>query len=170
MTDKSSRPHTSPTRCSTRLERRIIKLRFCRQWGPHRISYRLGVPRSTVGRVLARYRMPLLAHLDQATGLPVRRSKAVRYEASVPGELVHAPRVCLVAEISEDDDVRHLSDPAESLDRARDERLAMHLAAKESVEQDPRLVERQGFAGFDDRHRVREAAGLHLKAHAMLGI
>jgi hypothetical protein len=33
--------------------------------------------------------MPLLAHLDQATGLPVRKPAPVRYEASAPGELVH---------------------------------------------------------------------------------
>ncbi|WP_262853069.1 IS481 family transposase, partial [Mumia quercus] len=89
MTDASSRPRRSPTRCSRRLERRIVALRFTRRWGPHRISYHLGVPRSTVGRVLVRYRMPLLAHLDQASGLPVRRPKPVRYEASAPGELVH---------------------------------------------------------------------------------
>ena len=89
MTDWSSRPGRSPRRCPQRLERRIVKLRFCRRWGPHRISYHLGVPRSTVGRVLARYRMPLLAHLDQATGLPVRKPKPVRYEAAAPGELVH---------------------------------------------------------------------------------
>jgi transposase InsO family protein len=89
MTDLSSRPHSCPTRSAQRLERRIIKLRYCRRWGPHRISYHLGVPRSTVGRVLARYRMPLLAHLDQATGLPIRRAKPVRYEASAPGDLVH---------------------------------------------------------------------------------
>jgi len=34
--------------------------------------------------VLTRYKMPLLAHLDQATGLPVRRPKALRYEAAAP--------------------------------------------------------------------------------------
>ena len=89
LTDLSSRPHRSPRRTPTRVERRIVKLRFCRRWGPHRISYHLGVPRSTVGRVLARYRMPLLAHLDQATGLPVRAVKPVRYEAEAPGDLVH---------------------------------------------------------------------------------
>ena len=89
MTDASSRPRTSPTRCPRRLERRIIKLRYCRRWGPHRISYHLGVPRSTVGRVLDRYQMPLLAHLDQATGLPIRKPKPVRYEADAPGDLVH---------------------------------------------------------------------------------
>ncbi|MDQ2635346.1 MAG: IS481 family transposase, partial [Actinomycetota bacterium] len=89
MTDRPSRPHRSPSRCDRRLERRIIKLRYCRRWGPHRISYHLGVPRSTVGRILARYRMPLLAHVDQATGLPIRKPKPVRYEKAAPGELVH---------------------------------------------------------------------------------
>ncbi|MFA6299200.1 MAG: IS481 family transposase [Nocardioides sp.] len=89
MTDRSSRPHSCPAKTPTRLERRIVKLRYCRRWGPHRISYHLGVPRSTVGRVLQRYRMPLLAHLDQATGLPVRKPKPHRYEAATPGELVH---------------------------------------------------------------------------------
>jgi len=89
MTDRASRPHRTPTRVPPRLERRIVKLRFVRRWGPHRISYHLGVPRSTVGRILHRYRMPLLAHLDQATGLPVRKPKPVRYEAAAPGDLVH---------------------------------------------------------------------------------
>ena len=89
MSDVSSRPHGSPMRCDPRLERRIIGLRFANRWGPHRISYHLGVPRSTVGRVLARYRMPLLAHVDQPTGLAVRAPKPVRYEASRPGELLH---------------------------------------------------------------------------------
>ena len=79
-------------------ERRVALLRSRRDSRPRthfqlpplvRISYHLGVPRSTVGRILARYRMPLLAHLDQATGLPVRKPKPVRYEAAAPGDLVH---------------------------------------------------------------------------------
>jgi transposase InsO family protein len=89
MTDRSSRPHHSPHRLDRRSERRIVALRFSRRWGPHRIGYHLGIPRATVGRVLDRYRMPLLHHLDQNTGLPVRAPKPVRYERSVPGELVH---------------------------------------------------------------------------------
>jgi transposase InsO family protein len=89
LTDRSSRPHVSPSRLPQRTERRIVALRFTRRWGPHRIGYHLGIPRSTIGRVLDRYRMPLLAHLDQATGLPVRKRKPVRYEVSAPGELVH---------------------------------------------------------------------------------
>lgn len=89
LSDRSSRPNRSPSRCSTRLERRIIALRFTRRWGPHRIGFHLGIPRSTVGRVLVRYRMPLLTHVDQVTGLPVRRPRPIRYEKSRPGELVH---------------------------------------------------------------------------------
>src|SRR4051812_38039654 len=89
LADRSSRPTRAPGRLARRRERRIIALRVNRRWGPHRIGYHLGIPRSTVGRVLARYRMPLLAHLDQATGLPARRPRPVRYERAAPGELVH---------------------------------------------------------------------------------
>jgi transposase InsO family protein len=89
MTDRSSRPHTSAGQVPTRLERRIIGLRVTRRWGPHRIGYHLGIARSTVGRVLARYRMPRLAEVDQATGLLVRKPKPVRYEHPAPGDLVH---------------------------------------------------------------------------------
>ena len=47
------------------------------------------VARSTVGRILARYDMPRLTEVDQATGLAVRRPPPVRYEKTSPGELVH---------------------------------------------------------------------------------
>ncbi|KQM84427.1 IS481 family transposase [Agromyces sp. Leaf222] len=89
LTDRSSRPHRTPNRLPRRTERRIIALRFTRRWGPHRIAYHLRLHRSTVGRVLVRHQVPLLAHLDQSTGLPVRRPKPVRYEVSRPGQLVH---------------------------------------------------------------------------------
>jgi len=89
MVDRSSRPHRSPRRLAQRRERRIIKVRFIHRWGPHRIAAHLRLPRSTVEAVLRRYRMPLLGHLDQASGLPVRRPKPRRYEHPVPGDLVH---------------------------------------------------------------------------------
>jgi transposase InsO family protein len=89
MTDRSCAPRRRPNRCRRRVERRVIALRVTRRWGPHRIAFHLGIPRSRVGRILSRYRMPLLADLDQATGLPVRRQRPVRYERAVPGELVH---------------------------------------------------------------------------------
>jgi transposase InsO family protein len=89
LTDRSSKPHRSPSRLSARTERRIVALRFTRQWGPHRIGYHLGIPRSTVGRVLARYQMPRLTQLDRSTGLPVRSTRPIRYEVASPGQLVH---------------------------------------------------------------------------------
>lgn len=89
LIDRSSRPRTSPYRLPLKTERRIVALRFTRRWGPHRIAYHLHLARSTVGRVLARYAMPKLANLDQATGLPVRKPKPKRYEVVAPGLLVH---------------------------------------------------------------------------------
>lgn len=89
LTDRSSRPRYCPNQLPRRTERRIIALRFTRRWGPHRIAYHLGLHRSTVGRVLSRYSMPLLAHVDQSTGLPVRKPKPRRYEVAAPGQLVH---------------------------------------------------------------------------------
>lgn len=84
MSDRSSRPHHSPRRTPTRTERRIIKIRVLRRWGPARIAYLLRLNPATVHRVLTRYRLARLAHLDRATGQVVRR-----YEHSAPGELIH---------------------------------------------------------------------------------
>ena len=84
MADRSPRPHRSPYRTPRRTERRIVGLRVSRRLGPARIAFRLGLHASTVHAVLARYGCPRLAHLDRATGIPVRR-----YERARPGELVH---------------------------------------------------------------------------------
>jgi transposase InsO family protein len=89
MEDRSSRPLRSPNQLPVRRERRIIKLRFTRRWGAGRIAAHLKIARSTVEAVLRRYRMPLLGHLDQNTGLPVRRPEPRRYEHDAPGDLVH---------------------------------------------------------------------------------
>src|SRR5689334_1306804 len=43
MADRSSRPRTSPNRTPTRTERRVIKVRVLRRWGPARIAYLLGL-------------------------------------------------------------------------------------------------------------------------------
>lgn len=84
MSDRSSRPRTSPRRTPTRTERRIIKVRLLRRWGPARIAHLLGLVPSTVHRVLTRFGLARLTHLDRATGRVVRR-----YEREKPGELVH---------------------------------------------------------------------------------
>jgi transposase InsO family protein len=91
MAGRSSRPHASPRRTPTRVERRILGLRVSLRWGPARIAYRLGLAVSTVGRVLRRYGAPPLRFTDPATGTRIRASRPapVRYERAAPGELVH---------------------------------------------------------------------------------
>lgn len=84
MGDRPSRPHRSPRRTPTRLERRIIKVRVIRRWGPARIGFLLGLHPSTVHRVLSRYGLARLAWLDRPTGRVIRR-----YEHAAPGDLVH---------------------------------------------------------------------------------
>lgn len=84
MADRSSRPHHSPSRTPTRTERRIIKVRVIRRWGPARIGYLLGLNVSTVHRVLTRYGLAKLRWLDRPTGRVIRRM-----ESAHPGDLVH---------------------------------------------------------------------------------
>ena len=84
MADRSSRPQHSPAQTPTRTERRIIKVRVLRRWGPARIASLLRLASSTVHRVLTRYGLARLAHLDRATATPVRR-----YEHPRSGDLVH---------------------------------------------------------------------------------
>ncbi|OBI02835.1 IS481 family transposase, partial [Mycobacterium scrofulaceum] len=84
MADRSCRPHHSPNRTPTRTERRIIKVRVIRRWGPARIGYLLGLHPSTVHRVLTRYGLAKLRWLDRPTGRVIRRIESDR-----PGDLVH---------------------------------------------------------------------------------
>ena len=84
MADRSSRPHHSPGRTPTRTERRIIKVRVLRRWGPARIGYLLGLHPSTVHRVLTRYGMAKLRWLDRPTGRVIRRM-----EPPHCGDMVH---------------------------------------------------------------------------------
>jgi transposase InsO family protein len=91
LVDRSSRPHTSPTRTPADVEDRIVELRGRERRGPGWLGAELGVPARTVSRVLVRRGQPRLAALDPMTGEVIRSSKqtAVRYERSRPGELVH---------------------------------------------------------------------------------
>ena len=84
MVDRSSRPHHSPRQTPTRTERRIIKVRVLRRWGPARIGYLLGLHPSTVHRVLTRYGVAKLRWLDRPTGRVIRRMAPARC-----GDMVH---------------------------------------------------------------------------------
>lgn len=91
LRDRSSRPHSSPTRTDAATEAAVIELRGKERLGRDEISARLGVPARTVSRVLARHAIPRLSMLDPITGQVIKASKttAVRYEHAHPGSLTH---------------------------------------------------------------------------------
>src|SRR4029450_7202963 len=79
LTPQSRRPGRSPTRLSTGLDRRIVRLR-AQRLSAVRIAQTLGIGHSTVQRVLERHGLNQLPR-------PVR-PKPRRYEKQRPGELL----------------------------------------------------------------------------------
>ncbi|MFI0983604.1 IS481 family transposase [Streptomyces sp. NPDC021093] len=84
LADRSSRPRTTPHRTPADMEARVCRLRTDRKLGPARIGPVLGLPASTVHRVLTRHRLNRLSWTDRPTGAVIRR-----YEREHPGELIH---------------------------------------------------------------------------------
>ncbi|MDT0323706.1 IS481 family transposase, partial [Streptomyces millisiae] len=84
LADRPSRPWTTPHRTPDAVETRVCELRRTRKLGPARIGPILGLPASTVHRILVRHGLNRLAFLDRPTGAVIRR-----YERERPGELVH---------------------------------------------------------------------------------
>jgi transposase InsO family protein len=84
LEDRSSRPMGCPHRTSRRRERRVEQLRRRFKLGPARIAGIVGMPASTVHRVLVRQGLNRLAWMDRPTGRVIRRIHTDR-----PGELVH---------------------------------------------------------------------------------
>jgi len=73
-------PHRTPAE----LEQAVCALRCQRKLGPARIGPILGLPASTVQRILTRHGLNRLAFMDRPTGQVIRR-----YERDRPGELIH---------------------------------------------------------------------------------
>ena len=84
MRDRSSRPHSSPTKTAEHLKREIVRLRWRHRLGPVQIGGRLAMAPSTVHAVLVRCRVNRLRHLDRVSGEAIRR-----YEHQHPGSLIH---------------------------------------------------------------------------------
>ena len=84
LRDRSSRPLSCPHQTPARVERRIVALRQSRRLGPARLAGIVGVPPSTVHRVLVRHGVNRLRWMDRPTGRVVRR-----IDTSRCGELVH---------------------------------------------------------------------------------
>jgi transposase InsO family protein len=91
LVDRCSVARSHPARTPACTETRIRICRALSRRGPVFIGHHLGLPASTVGRVLRRYRTPLLAACDPVTGKVIRASRrsANRYEHGHPGALVH---------------------------------------------------------------------------------
>ena len=91
LADRSSRPHSMPTRTSPDVEARVVELRRVQRHGQDWLGAELGLSPRTVSRILRRHQMPYLHQCDPITGEVIRTSKvtAVRYERARPGELVH---------------------------------------------------------------------------------
>ncbi len=85
LVDRSSRPRRSPGRTQPELEAQILGLRTTRQLGPGAATGGiLGIPASTVHRVLVRHGVNRLRWMDRPTGRVIRRIQTSR-----PGELIH---------------------------------------------------------------------------------
>ena len=83
LDDRSSRPRRSPHALSQAQIELILDARVNRHFGPHRLAYLTGHPRSTISDVLARAGMSRLDQADKLTGAPLR------YVACHPGALIH---------------------------------------------------------------------------------
>jgi transposase InsO family protein len=81
LADASSRPHRTRPGVPLRRCRRILKARVLLKRGPHFLSWRLKVARSTIYAVLKRYGLSRLKTRE--------REPVVRYEWPNPGDLVH---------------------------------------------------------------------------------
>lgn len=79
LANRSTRPHRSPARLATRHVARIARARLRLRWGPHRLSWSLGYPRSTVYAVLARLGIARGSQLEP-------RAPTHRYEWPEPGD------------------------------------------------------------------------------------
>ncbi len=77
LEDRSSRPRRSPGRLPESVASEILAARVAWRYGPHRLGYLLGQPRSTVYAVLRRARMsrlrdrPYTSNEERAAALPV---------------------------------------------------------------------------------------------------
>ncbi len=91
LEDRSSRPHTCPTRTAPEVEDAVLAARARDLQGPDLLGPKVGVAARTVSRILRRHQVPYLCQLDRMTGEVIRSSKstAERYERDHPGALVH---------------------------------------------------------------------------------
>jgi transposase len=83
--DRSSRPHSTPSRTDPRLEAQVVALRTAQRRGQDWLGAELGIPARTVSRILRRHGLPYLRHLDPITG-QVTHSEISHPSPGYPGD------------------------------------------------------------------------------------
>jgi transposase InsO family protein len=81
LVDRRPVPHHQPRRLAPELEAQILNARAASRYGPQRLGAMLGIPASTVAKVLRRAGVSRLARAP--------RPEVIRYERARPGELLH---------------------------------------------------------------------------------
>lgn len=82
LRDRSSRPFRQPHKLSASREELAVRLRRQHRLTAQALAELVGIPRSTLGRVLRRHRLSRARDLEPK--VPV-----IRYERQAPGELIH---------------------------------------------------------------------------------
>jgi hypothetical protein len=83
LEDRSSAPRRCAHRLDSDVVANIVAVRLETLYGPHRLAYALGRPRSTIYGVLRREGVSRRSFIDRPT------RTVVRYERARPGELLH---------------------------------------------------------------------------------
>jgi transposase len=150
--DRSSRPHTPPTRTRCEVEQHVLELRRVQRRGQDWIGPEIELAPRTVGRILRRHQVPYLRELDRLTGALVRASKttAVRYERDRPGELVHMD-VKKLGQIPDGGGWRAHGREAVSITRARSTWVGFDYVHS-MVHDHSRLAHSQGPSRREGRH------------------
>ena len=91
LTDRSTRPHRSPTRVEADVEAEVVRLRITERLSRDELAARVGISPRTASRIISRNGLPPLSALDPMTGEVIRSSKqtTTRYQRERPGELAH---------------------------------------------------------------------------------
>lgn len=91
LSDRSSRPRSSPRQTPARVVETVLALRLEERIGRDEIARRAGISPATTSRIIARAGLPALHLLDPVTGIRIRASRRThhRYERDEPGDLIH---------------------------------------------------------------------------------
>lgn len=91
LSDRSSRPVSSPTATPPETAAVVVERRARERLGRDELALACGVSPRTASRLIARAGMPRLHELDPVTGIALRASRRtqVRYERDAPGDLIH---------------------------------------------------------------------------------